>query len=380
MKDLELTLTEHSGLDARGSSCAVAVPQTQSTGDYQVEVDEVSESEWGELLEQFVDANIYQTWAYGSVRWGEQNLSHIILKRGTEVCGMAQLRILRPAGLRAGIAYLTWGPVCQLRNEELVEAETVAALASALRQEYVEKRGLFLEVVPNAFFGSQRARAFESAFARFARGAAFSDGCYRTFLLDLASSMEELRKHFDKKWRNQLNSAERNDLTITESSTVDDYRKFCSLYYEMQQRKNFRTKVSVEEFERIQERLPVAQQMKILICEYENRPAAGAVYSDMGETAIYLLGAAVELGMKVKASYRLQWMIIRNLKERGVRFYDLGGIDPAVNPGVHHFKAGLSGDDISHIAPFTACDNPFSAAIARGGRVLRSGLRRTRVA
>jgi hypothetical protein len=38
---------------------------------YRVEYDDVSRDEWTCLLEQFDDANIYQTWTYGSVRWGE---------------------------------------------------------------------------------------------------------------------------------------------------------------------------------------------------------------------------------------------------------------------------------------------------------------------
>ena len=48
---------------------------------WQVEVDRATSAEWSEMLDLFDDANIYQTSAYGEVRWGEKNLSRLVLKR-----------------------------------------------------------------------------------------------------------------------------------------------------------------------------------------------------------------------------------------------------------------------------------------------------------
>jgi hypothetical protein len=341
---------------------------------YSVEVDGVTESEWSELMGRFDDANIYQTWSYGAVSWKEENLSHLILKRDREVLAMAQLRIIRPGNLRLGVAYLRWGPMCQLRGREF-DSMTVRAMAAALRAEYVVKRGLYLEVLPNAFSGSRRAGLFHSAFARFDSRPVLRTGKYRTFVLDLSASLEVLRKRLDKKWRNQLNAAERNDLKVVEGEGSRDYRRFCELYTEMWNRKKFHTAVSIGEFDQIGERLPETQRMRILICEHAGKPVAGLVCSAIGESAIYLLGATTEDGMKVKASYLLQWTMIRLLKERHIRFYDLGGIDPDVNPGVYHFKSGLSGVDALHISSFSACDNPFSTGLVKTAEILRRGFR-----
>ena len=79
---------------------------------YQTETDKITAPQWSELLNRFDDANIYQTWSYGSVRWGEENLSHLVLKRQGEAVAMAQLRIIRPRFGVAGIAYLRRGPLC----------------------------------------------------------------------------------------------------------------------------------------------------------------------------------------------------------------------------------------------------------------------------
>ena len=346
-----------------------------SMAEYDVAVDSVTESDWSKLLDAFADVNIYQTWSYGATRWGRRNLSHLILKREGEVAGIAQLRIIRPGNLRMGIAYLRWGPSCQLRGTDL-DPEVVRMMAAALREEYVRKRGLYLEILPNAFSGSSRAEAFQSAFSGYACNYRLGPDKYRTFVLDLDLPIEELRKNLDKKWRNQLNASERNNLSIIEGPGMQEYRTFCGIYAQMRERKKFATSVSVEEFGRIQEHLPETHRMKVMLCEYEGRPLAGVVCSVMGESAIYLFGATNQDGMKMKGAYLLHWTLIRWLKEKGIRYYDLGGIDPDANPGVYHFKHGFSGADLSHMGALTMCDNSMSLALVKAGHVLRDTLRR----
>ena len=112
---------------------------------WQVEVDRATPAEWSSMLDLFADANLYQTWSYGAVRWGRKNLSQLVLKRDGEVFGMAQLRVVRPTRFNFGMAYLRWGPLCHRRGREL-DAEAALRIALALREEYVCKRGLLLQM------------------------------------------------------------------------------------------------------------------------------------------------------------------------------------------------------------------------------------------
>ena len=80
--------------------------------------------------------------------------------------------------------------------------------------------------------------------------------------------------------------------------------------------------------------------------------------------------------LNAKGSYLLQWTWIQWLKENGVRWYDLGGIDPDGNPGVYHFKKGFSGADVCQLTPFVACENAFSFAVVKAGRVMDRAVRR----
>ena len=359
-------------LPVRLASREIELKFMQNPG-WQIEVDRATPAEWSQMLDLFDDANIYQTFAYGGVRWGGGNLSHLVLKRDGEVLGMAQVRIVCPTPLKFGMAYLRWGPLCERRGRPL-DPEVSAYMARALEEEYVGKRRLFLRILPNAFAGSPRAGAIQSAFGRFNREPLTAANKYRTFVLDLAPTLEELRKSLDPKWRNKLSGAEKNNLKVVAGNGSEEYRTFCQIYSQMRKRKAFETTVDVEEFGRIQEDLAERHRMQILICEDRGIPVAGLAVSAMGDSAIYLLGATSDDGLKSKGAYLLQWTMIKWLKENGIRWYDLGGIDPEFNPGGYSFKRGLSGTDVCQINPLMACDSAVSSAIVRAGLAMQRAL------
>jgi lipid II:glycine glycyltransferase (peptidoglycan interpeptide bridge formation enzyme) len=341
---------------------------------WQTEVDCATPAEWSSMLDLFDDANIYQTSAYGGVRWGEKNLSRIVLKRDGEVLGLAQIRIIRPTPLKFGMAYLRWGPLWERRGRAL-DPEVPIRMARAIEDEYLRARKLLVRILPNAFAGSTRAAVIQSAFSRFASETIGSNEAYRTFLMNLTPPLEQLRSSLDKKWRNQLVRSEKNELTMIAGQGIAEYRLFRGIYDQMYQRKAFHTTVDTEEFERIQEALSESQRMQILICYDKGVPAAGLVASAMGDSAIYLLGATGDAGLDAKGAYLLQWTLIGWLKERGIKSYDLGGIDPEGNPGVYHFKKGLSGVDVRQIEPFSASNSAVSSGVVKVSLALQRRFR-----
>jgi len=346
---------------------------------WQVEVDRATQAEWAQMLDLFDDANLYQTWSYGGIRWGEKNLSRLVLKRNGEVLGIAQLRIVRPTRLKFGMAYLRWGPLFERRGRPL-DPDVAISMARALELEYIGKRKLFLRILPNAFAGSPRAELIHSAFSAFTAEPLIAENTYRTFVVDLAPEVDELRKNLDAKWRNHLKRAEKNGLNVVAGTGSHEYRIFSQIYNQMRKRKSFETTVDVQEFGRIQEDLPEAQRMRILLCQNKGEFVAGLVTSAMGDSAIYLLGATNEEGLKSQGAYLLQWATIKWLKERGIRWYDLGGIDPDRNPGVYSFKRGFSGTDVTQINPLVACESVVSSALVRASLAMQGAIRRSRAA
>lgn len=330
---------------------------------YQVEIDKIDKAKWTEILMEFDDASIYQTWSYGEVRWGKNNLSHVTVKSNNIIVGMAQVSIKKLPILPIGIAYVPWGPIWRRKNAGK-NNEIFLTIIRVLKKEFAKRKGLFLRIYPNVVKAGNE--EIETMLRREGFRLNENKVAYRTLLLDLSPSNLELRKGLDGKWRNQLNAAERKGLKIIAGDSRELYNIFLKLQTEMRDRKEYIPEINYDEFGKIQEDLPIEAKMKIIICENEGEPVACTICSAMGNTGIYILGATGDKGMKLKGSYLLQWKMIETLKNSGFQWYDLGGINPDKNPGVYHFKAGLSGKDIKYLGSFDFCDNPISFLLVKG--------------
>jgi lipid II:glycine glycyltransferase (peptidoglycan interpeptide bridge formation enzyme) len=114
-------------------------------------------------------------------------------------------------------------------------------------------------------------------------------------------------------------------------------------------RKQFDSSVDIHEFARMNERLGPGLRMQIFLAKKSGQILAAVVCSQIGSTAIYLLGATNEAARELKAAYALHWKSMIFFKERGATFYDLGGVDPVANPGGYHFKTGFGGTEIESL-------------------------------
>jgi hypothetical protein len=337
--------------------------------DYTVSVDRMSERDWYDVLPLFDDANIYQTWAYGAVHWDRKQLSHVVLRREGNVVAAAQLRVMQVPVVRKGVAYLRWGPLWR-RCGCPIEPDVVREMTRAILDEYVERRGLMLRMIPTCHQGDAVAAMIEPLWHQCGLRLDTHVSPYHTFRLNLTPSLDGLRRALDPKWRNKLKGAERNDLSIVEGTGDDLYVDFLDVYDQMMRRKRFETTVDVREFARIQKVLREGQKMRIFLCRRGGCTLNAVVISALGDTGVYLLGATNDQGTKAKGSYLLHWRIIQSLKETGARWYDLGGINPSKNPGVYEFKKGFSGEECAQLGRFASGQRSVSSMVVRFGERL----------
>ena len=339
---------------------------------YSSEVDAVDEKEWCRLLHQFNDANIYQTWAYGLVRSGRQNISHLLVKEQGRVVAIAQSRIAKAPLIGAGIAYVMWGPLWR-PQEARVDAEVFRQAIRALRNEYVCRRGLLLRIYPILF--DDDSPCFISILAEEGFTRARNEKGSRTIIMDLSRPLDELRLELRPHWQRELKVAEKQKLEIAEGSEDELFEMFIEMYREMVVRKKFREPNDIDEFRTIQRLLPAESKMKIMLCRSSEGVCAGLICSAVGGTAIYLFGATSTAGMKSRGSYLLQWKLIEWLKRRHVPRYDLNGINPETNPGTYKFKSDLGGDkgrDVRFLGRFESCKSMVSLACVGVGERLKS--------
>lgn len=332
------------------------VGQSLEIDDWAVEIDCVDREGWSRVLEAFSDASIYQTWEYGAVRWGEQNLSRVIVRSKEKIISAAQVRIFKIPRTRQGMAYVFYGPMWRVQGQDRCIANFQLGL-QALIDEYASKRGLFLRLRPWGF--CERDGDMESTLVK--EGFGTTRGIYserkRTILVDLRPPEEDMRKKLKKKWRQTLQHAEREDLQIVEGFEEGLFESFKPLFGETVELKKFKPGADVNEFAEIQKQLPQRHKMRTSICRMRGDDVSASVCSSFGEVVIGLLSATGEAGRKVQAYYLLQWDEILWAKRMGKTFYDLGGINPETNPGVYRFKAGIGGEEVTLLGVFDFCKN-----------------------
>jgi len=331
---------------------------------YTAEFDSVDKNEWYNIIDQFADANIYQTWPYDAIRCGEKNISHLVIRSADKIIAAAQARIVRIPVLGVGAAYIRWGPLWQLRKQN-ADPGVFRMAVRALRNEYVCRRGLILRILPILYDDNSDLclnTLLEEGYTN------PENDSQRTLILDIQPPIEELRKNFKQKWRNCLNKAERNQLEIIEGTEDNLFEEFIGIYRELLQRKKFKEPNDINEFRMIQRDLPIRMKMGIFLSRSNGVNSSGAIFSAIGETGVYLFGATNDEGMKNNGSYLLQWQAIRWMKNNGCRYYNLNGINLLKNPGSYHFKAGISGKsgrDVSYLGRFDCYSSAISAALAR---------------
>ncbi|HPQ42801.1 MAG TPA: peptidoglycan bridge formation glycyltransferase FemA/FemB family protein [Syntrophales bacterium] len=339
---------------------------------YTAEIDTVDKQSWHQIINQFDDANIYQTWSYDEIRCGRKNISHLILKKNETIVAVAQARVLKIPIVNMGVAYVRWGPLWQLRNTEK-DIEIFLQAIRALRNEYVYKRGLVLRIFPILFDDESDIYLpllKQEGFKRLEQGKK-----NRTLIIDLSSSLEDLRKGLKQKWRNSLNRALKNELDLIEGHDDELFESFISIYRELIERKKFVEPNDINEFRQIQSDLPENMKMRIMMCKYEGQLCTGAIFSAIGNTGLYLFGATNDTGMKSCGSQLIQWKFMEYLKEKQFSCYNLNGINPKTNPGTYQFKAGLcgkNGKDVYFLGQFDAYKNALFGFLIKCAEKARS--------
>ena len=284
---------------------------------YAAEIDTASKEGWSEVIRQFADANIYQTWSYDSIRCGERNISHFVLRSAGRPVAGAQSRIVRLPFLRLGAAYVRWGPFWRLHDQP-VDPTIFRIAVRALRNEYVCRRRMVLRLFP-LIYGDESG-AYLSILQEEGYEQILGENQPRTLVLDITAPVEDIRKKLDQKWRNCLNKAERTILEVIEGTEDSLFADFIGLYQDLVNRKKFPVPSDINEFRMIQRDLPAEFKMRVFLCRSDGLSTAGAICTAIGETGVYLFGATNELGMKNNGSYLLQWKAIQWMKDRGCRF------------------------------------------------------------
>jgi len=306
---------------------------------------------WSTLAPNFTDYNYRQSWDFGvasAIRVGALS-EHVAIEHPEKgLIALADVRIRRLPVIGGGIAYINGGPLvwkkCVYKGETLFPE-----IVDALVKRYVIRKNFTLRITPS-LRGDFEKSALENALVQ--GGFADMHQKKKTILVDLFQDEAAIRGNFHQKWRNCLNKSEKTNLSIRIGNDYATFQEFNLLFNELISEKKFSVDLGSDFYAAIQKLAPDYDKFIIMLAEHEGKVVAGHVASNLGDTSVYLLGAADKTGRVMNAAYLLQWRAIQLGKAAGCRWYDLGGIDAEINPGVYTFKKRMGGQERTLPGPY----------------------------
>ena len=274
---------------------------------------------------------LQQDWAYGSCMktLGVGVLRAYVEQDGAPVA-LAQFIVRRVLGSWAGMALCSLGPVWL----SSLSGADKAAVYRAIKQTLPLKNLRLIAFTP------QEEHSPELGLSRWRR---VMTG-HSTVMLDLTPSMDALRAQLDKRWRHRLGGAENSELTTHRVGTnAGQYRWL--LDAEMQQREQRGLHgLPLHFFDLyVPSRQQPSQTILTVRADVGRDRVAGMMFLLHGQAATYQVGWTSDAGRDLHAHNLILWKGIEELRERGVRLLDLGGVNTTRSAGIARFKMSTGG-------------------------------------
>lgn len=173
----------------------------------------------------------------------------------------------------------------------------------------------------------------------------------KTLILDLQKSEKEMLSQMHQKARYNIRLAQRHKLKVEKSNNLKDLEIFWQLAKKTEKRGRFRYFPKIY-YQKLIETLGKKDLVKIFTAYLNKKPIASNIVLFYRKTAFYLFGASDYQFRQYMAPHLLQWEAIKEGKKRGLKFYDLWGIDEKRWPGITRFKRGFGGQEISYPGTF----------------------------
>jgi len=309
---------------------------------------------WDELLLQFPDYHVYQSYGWGEHKSHFGWIPHrLTATENSKPVAMAQVMARRyPLGI--ALAWVNGGPVGR-----------VEAWGEPFRRAIKEAIGaprLYCRVNPMRGQISEDVERLKSAGWREPNAPILSGRS----LSYSPSENETVREgQASRNWRNNSRrSLKYGHVANVWSGPNPD--EMLAVYDAMQSYKNLEQQISRPVLISMLEAL--GKQCIVVRCsDAQGHLLAlrGALL--LGTKAWDIFAAATPEARKVYASHAAFWELMRQCASRGVKWYDMSGVDPVANKGVYDFKKGTGASEFYYLGEW---DWATSSALRRAANYL----------
>ncbi len=168
-----------------------------------------------------------------------------------------------------------------------------------------------------------------------------------TFIVDLEPPRETLWRNLEKRARWTVRKAWRSEVDVVEAKDWQDWKKFHDLYVKESSKATF-PPYSLSLHKAIYDKLTQEAKAVLFVAKHQNKIISGMVYLLTRNEMVNYRGASEIEYLRLGGTSAMHWHAISWAKDRGIRYYDLGGAlwEPLENHslfGVHMFKRQWGG-------------------------------------
>ncbi len=170
---------------------------------------------------------------------------------------------------------------------------------------------------------------------------------YQTLWLDLRPPLKTIRSQMKGKWRHALTQAERANLTCEMPESGPVFDQVIAAYDTDKQTKGYRGPGPAF-LHHLKSQAQGCNDLWLLAARQPDQsdntaPIAGIIIARHGQAATYVAAWSGVHGRRSRAHHWLLWQAVQHLRNNGVEWFDLGGLNPQTADGVTAFKRGLGG-------------------------------------
>lgn len=168
---------------------------------------------------------------------------------------------------------------------------------------------------------------------------------YETIWINLRKPIDSLKKDLKKNWRGTLNKAEKQNFKIEWDESGEHFSWLMQNYAVDKETKGYqgpsvRLMTTLAKYHNLREELLIGRAI------LDGNAVAGILILRHGAAATYQIGFSSDAGRSSGAHHILLWNAASHLKSKGIKDFDLGGINEDTAKGVKQFKSGMGGQKV----------------------------------
>ena len=276
--------------------------------------------------------------------WKKTNelIGHKVITEKIGKDGYAQMIIKKAK--RGRYMEIPGGPLINWKIEKQVEQAKEIIVKTAK-----ENRCVFVRLRPMLMANSLNLNILK----RFgARKSPMHLAAEHTVILDLTKSEETILAEMRRQTRYEVRRADKLGIKVEKGNSKELFEEFHQIQKATALRQHF---VPPDLKTLMAEREAFGKNATIYVAKTpEGEPIAYGLILVDGEEGDYYEAASTDLNRKLPGAYALQWQVIKDLKKKGIKRYNLWGIAPPNQPhhryaGVTTFKTGFGGEIVTYV-------------------------------